>query len=56
MSNSDIDFDIEAQEPLEGSNATESSKYEKVINEGDKRYKLTGMYKEWYLDYASYVI
>jgi len=54
MSNPDIDF--EDEEPLDSSNATESSKYEKLINEGDKRYKLTGMYKEWYLDYASYVI
>ncbi len=54
MSNPDIDF--ETEEPLEGSDTTELSKYDKLINEGDKKYKLTGMYKEWYLDYASYVI
>lgn len=56
MSNHDIDYDLEAEEPLDNPEATESSKYDKLINEGDKRYKLTGMYKEWYLDYASYVI
>ncbi|MFA6770548.1 MAG: DNA gyrase/topoisomerase IV subunit A [Bacteroidales bacterium] len=56
MSNPDINFDLEAETPLEESNTLESSKFDKLINEGDKRYKLTGMYKEWYLDYASYVI
>jgi topoisomerase-4 subunit A len=56
MSNPDLDFELEADEPVESSETTESSKYDKLINEGGKRYKLTGMYKEWYLDYASYVI
>lgn len=57
MSNPDLDFDFEAEEPLEVSEeSAESSKYDKLINEGDKRYKITGMYKEWFLDYASYVI
>lgn len=56
MSNPDLDFDFEAEELPEISDAAESSKYDKLINEGDKRYKITGMYKEWFLDYASYVI
>ncbi len=56
MSNPDIDFDFAEEEPLNDSEIQESSKYDKLINEGDKRYKLTGMYKEWFLDYASYVI
>lgn len=54
MSNPDTDF--EAEEPIDSSNTPESNKYDNLINEGDKKYKLTGMYKEWYLDYASYVI
>ncbi|MCL1973330.1 MAG: DNA gyrase/topoisomerase IV subunit A, partial [Bacteroidetes bacterium] len=33
-----------------------SGKYDKLIRDGEKRYKLTGMYKEWFLDYSSYVI
>lgn len=30
-------------------------KYKKILSlEGDKKYRLTGIYKDWYLDYASY--
>ena len=36
--------------------AVGTGKYEKLINDGANRYKLTGMYKDWFLDYASYVI
>ncbi len=34
---------------------SEENKYDKLTGEGS-RHKLTGMYKEWFLDYASYVI
>lgn len=54
-SNTDFEFD-EPEEIYDGSESAENSKYNRLINEGDKRYKLTGMYKEWFLDYASYVI
>jgi topoisomerase IV subunit A len=30
--------------------------FDKIINEETKKYKLAGMYKDWFLDYASYVI
>lgn len=33
-----------------------AGKYEKLIKDGENKYKLTGMYKDWFLDYASYVI
>ena len=33
-----------------------SDKYNKLIQDGDNKYRLTGMYKDWFLDYASYVI
>lgn len=39
------------QEQKEG-----SGKYDKLIQDGENKYKLTGMYKEWFLDYASSVI
>lgn len=39
-----------AEQPAAG------GKYEKLIQEGSNRYKLTGMYQDWFLDYASYVI
>ena len=33
-----------------------SGKYEKLTSEDTSRKRLTGMYKDWFLDYASYVI
>ena len=32
------------------------SKFERVYGEEGNLHKLTGMYKNWFLDYASYVI
>ena len=32
------------------------NKYNRLIQDGDNKYRLTGMYKDWFLDYASYVI
>jgi len=31
-------------------------KYDRLVAEGENRYKLSGMYRDWFLDYASYVI
>ena len=57
MSIPDLDYEPELQEESDDlSEQSENSKYDKLINEGDKKYKLTGMYKDWFLDYASYVI
>lgn len=57
MSTPDLDYEPELQEESDDiSESSENSKYDKLINEGDKKYKLTGMYKDWFLDYASYVI
>ncbi len=42
----------------EQDNSLSNHKFEKVVN-GDKegvKHKLTGMFKDWFLDYASYVI
>ena len=36
--------------------AANEGKFGRLINEEGGRKKLTGMYKEWFLDYASYVI
>ena len=56
MSTPDLDFELEEVDPEGEAGFQESSRYDKLIFEGEKRYKLTGMYKEWFLDYASYVI
>ncbi len=34
----------------------EVQKYSRLIEEGENKYRLAGMFKNWYLDYASYVI
>lgn len=34
----------------------EEDRYERLVADGENRYKLSGMYKDWFLDYASYVI
>ena len=31
-------------------------RFDKLVAEGENRYKLSGMYRDWFLDYASYVI
>ena len=31
-------------------------KFDRLVAEGENRYKLSGMYRDWFLDYASYVI
>lgn len=33
-----------------------SGKYDRLLSQEDRKYKLTGMFKDWFLDYASYVI
>ena len=31
-------------------------KFDRLVAEGENKYRLSGMYREWFLDYASYVI
>ena len=44
------------EEPIDDSSATPSDKYEKLLGSDSKKYKLSGMFKDWFLDYSSYVI
>ncbi len=48
--------DIELDEEITDGESTADGRYAKLLHEGDKKYKLPGMYKDWFLDYASYVI
>lgn len=43
------------EEPLDDS-AGSSGKYDKLLGSDSKKYKLSGMFKDWFLDYSSYVI
>ena len=68
MSIEDIDLPIEdAELPEEGVNeegvneeeATVElapGKFDKLLGENSRKYKLSGMFKDWFLDYSSYVI
>lgn len=44
-----LDLDDEAEDASDG-------KFDHVLAEGENRYKLSGMYRDWFLDYASYSI
>lgn len=48
--------ELESEQDVEGAISASSGKFDKVINDGAKKYKLSGMYRDWFLDYASYVI
>ena len=46
--------DIEGQEEELGEDAVASGKFDKLLTSDSRKFKLSGMFKEWYLDYASY--
>ena len=50
--------DIEPQEQEEelGEDAVASGKFDKLLTSDSRKFKLSGMFKDWYLDYASYTI
>ena len=63
MSIEDIDLPIEDGDlPEEGVNEEETTaeqapgKFDKLLGENSRKYKLSGMFKDWFLDYSSYVI
>lgn len=65
MSIDDIDLPIEDTElPEEGQDGTAGEevvemapgKFDKLLGENSRKFKLSGMFKEWFLDYSSYVI
>ena len=65
MSIEDKDLPIEDVElPEEGQNETEDDavvemvpgKFDKLLGENSRKFKLSGMFKDWFLDYSSYVI
>ncbi|MBR5404239.1 MAG: DNA gyrase/topoisomerase IV subunit A, partial [Bacteroidales bacterium] len=39
-----------------GEDAAASGKFDRLLSGDSRKYKLSGMFKEWYLDYASYTI
>ncbi len=53
---------IGSQEPVEegeemvDESAVPSGKYDKLLGDDSRKFKLSGMFKDWFLDYSSYVI
>lgn len=44
------------EEPLDESKTKSSGKFEKLLAGDSTKYKLSGMFRNWFLDYSSYVI
>ena len=57
MSKEDEGWDDGVNEaPIEDEGAAPSGKYQKLLGSDSRKYKLSGMFKDWFLDYSSYVI
>lgn len=57
LSQDELENDEELnEEPIDDSTSAPSDKYEKLLGDDSKKYKLSGMFKDWFLDYSSYVI
>ena len=62
MSIEDMDLPQEDINPDEKANESEEvvkvapGKFDKLLGEHSRKYKLSGMFKDWFLDYSSYVI
>ena len=62
MSEDNYDETIGSEEPFEegeemvDETAVPSTKYQKLLGDDSRKFKLSGMFKDWFLDYSSYVI
>lgn len=54
--NDELDNQTESPENEEFSSGEASGKFASLIKDGENKYRIAGMYKNWFLDYASYVI
>ncbi len=53
IENGDEELD---EAPVEETEETVSGKYDRLLSSDSRKYKLSGMFKDWFLDYSSYVI
>jgi len=47
---------IEENEEMIEEDAAPSGKFDRLLSNDNRKFKLTGMFKDWFLDYSSYVI
>lgn len=52
----DIQLPDEEETNTEEAAAVPSGKYDKLLGDNSSRFKLSGMFRDWFLDYSSYVI
>ena len=46
----------EEEQIIEGDETADSGKFSKLLGSDSRKFKLSGMFKDWFLDYSSYVI
>ncbi|MBO8452104.1 MAG: DNA gyrase/topoisomerase IV subunit A [Bacteroidetes bacterium] len=51
-----IDDDDLNEPPVDETADDGAGKYDRLLNENSKKFRLSGMFKDWFLDYSSYVI
>lgn len=51
-----IDDDDLNEPPVDEGSDDGSGKYDRLLNENSRKFKLSGMFRDWFLDYSSYVI
>ena len=47
---------VDAGEEMVEESAVPSGKYDKLLGDDSRKFKLSGMFRDWFLDYSSYVI
>lgn len=52
----EIEEDDTNEEPIDDTGKAPSDKYNKLLTTDSRKFKLSGMFKDWFLDYSSYVI
>ena len=51
-----IDDDDLNEPPVDETADDGAGKYDRLLNENSRKFRLSGMFKDWFLDYSSYVI
>lgn len=52
----EMDDDINAEMDEEALEVAPSGKFDKLLGEAGRKFKLSGMFREWYIDYSSYTV
>ena len=57
IQNEELEDQIDEEvELVEGEDEEKAGKFSRLLESDSRRFKLSGMFKDWFLDYSSYVI